>query len=137
MANGNFGRAAAVTAIFAFVGPVVGATLVIGVMAAALLITDAENGLVALLMWPFAAVLGMLIGFVPALLTGVMMAALSTRLRSRVLWLGVSVLCGVAMTALVYRLASLGSDPTIIIGCGGGSAALCALMTLGWRPRPD
>lgn len=136
MSSGEIGRGAAVAAVFAFAGPLVGTMLVLGVLAVAILMTNPENGLVALLMWPFAAVLGMMIGFVPALLTGLVMAALSKRLKTRLLWLGVATACGVLATALVYRLAGLGQDPLMIVGCGGGSALVCALLTLGLRPRP-
>ena len=82
MATKGWGRGLAVAAVFALIGPLIGATLVMGVMAASLMMVDPSNAVVTLLMWPFAAVLGMMIGFVPALLTGGVMAALSIRRRA-------------------------------------------------------
>lgn len=135
MAEKAWGRGLAVAGVFALIGPLIGATLVMGVMAVSLMMVDPPNAVVTLLMWPFAAVLGMMIGFVPALLTGGLMAALSTRLKTRLAWIGAAAVCGMATTALFYRLADLGSDPMIPLVCGGGAAVACALITLGWRPR--
>ncbi len=135
MAGDNTWRGIGVAAVFALIGPLAGATGVLLVLAGALLITDPGNGVVTLLMWPFAAVLGMMIGFAPGLLTGVVMSLLSSRLVSRRMWVGAAAVCGVLMTGVFYRLADLGQDPMIVIGCGGGAAAACALITMNWRPR--
>lgn len=135
MAGDNLWRGIGVAAVFAVIGPLAGATGVLLVLAGALLMTDPGNGMAALLMWPFAAVLGMMIGFIPALLTGVAMSLVSSRLASWRMWIGVAAVCGVVMTALFYRLAGLGDDLWTSIGCGGGAAIVCALITLNWRPR--
>ncbi|MBX3477642.1 MAG: hypothetical protein KF910_08540 [Brevundimonas sp.] len=129
------GRGVGVAAVFALIGPLVGTTLVLLVLAAALMMTNPANGILTVLMWPFAAVLGMMIGFIPALATGVVMAALSHRLKTRLAWIGASAACGMATTALVHRLADLGESLMVTVVCGGGAATVCALLSLGWRPR--
>lgn len=135
MAGRAWGRGLAVAAVFTFIGPLIGATLIMVVMAVSLMMVDPPNAVVTLLMWPFAAVLGMMIGFVPALMTGGLMAILSPRLKTRLAWIGASTICGMAATAVFYRLADLGADLMIAFVCGGGAAVACALITLGWRPR--
>lgn len=135
MNGDHLARGLGVAAAFAVLGPVVGAVIGLIVLAAAMAAADAGSGLMALAFWPWALLIGAAVGFLPALVTGVVMALVSSRLKAGWLWVSAGGACGLAVTLLTQRFTGAGGEAFLIPGTGMASAILCALATLSWRPR--
>jgi hypothetical protein len=152
-------------ALFALLGPVVGAMTFVVVSTVSMLASwqGAGPSLVSvvggvLLVAVVALGFGFVLGVVPAAITGAICLAVSRRVASTVLWLGLSALIGGGVTALFAvvlrgvilqnRVAGVGGQIDSAMSIAGvamssGLAAVgalaalaCAGLSRNWRPRP-
>ena len=138
-------RALGVVLIFAGAGPLIGGFVFGLLWIVEVLTSPAEPWRAAYLTTPiYAALLGYLTGFLPALATGVGAALTSPRLRDSRLWLAAAVLLGGAASAANLVFLNTG-DPTSrpdgadvagIMLIGAISSLACGLMADPLRPRP-
>jgi len=119
-----------VVGVFVLVGAPTGG-LAFGLMA---FVQDppASVGLVDLLRIPGALLVGLVGGSLPALMTGLLSAAVSSRIDSKFLWVLIATVGGVAFSTLVYGW----TGGWVYFGPLGGLAGLVSgLVGLRVRPR--
>lgn len=138
-----FGRALGVILIFAGAGPLIGGFVFGIIWIVQVLLNPAEPWRAEYLTTPiYAALLGYLAGFLPALATGVAAAGLSPRLGDRP-WIAIVPLLGAAASAASLIFLNSGyptSQPDTwdvagITLIGAVSSLACCLMTTPLRPR--
>lgn len=139
---------------FALVGPVVGTAVVIGLGTLALMWDRGGGGVSfvsmitgALLFGVLALGFGLMLGVLPATLTGLLCLAVSRQASSTRVWLVLSGLIGgvvtFAFTAFLYEANALSGHSlmetltlSIVFAVVGAIAALaCAAICNKWRPR--
>jgi len=92
----------------------------------------ASVGLVDLLRIPGALLTGLVGGCLPALMTGLLSAAVSSRIDSKMLWVLIATVAGAAFSTMVYGW----SGGWVYFSPLGGLAGLVSgLVGLGVRPR--
>jgi hypothetical protein len=138
-------RALGVVLIFAGAGPLIGGFVFGLLWIVEVLTSPSEPWRAAYLTTPiYAALLGYLAGFLPAVTTGVGAALTSPRLRAGRLWVAVAVLLGATTSAvnLVFLNTGYptsrpdGADVAGIMLIGAISSLACALLAEPLRPRP-
>ena len=81
-----------------------------------------------------AALMGYFFGMMPALLTGVVAAAISSRVRSKLLWVTIATLTGAAFSSPSWGGFEGGLAPRMAV-IGGIAALASAIVGLYVRPR--
>lgn len=119
-----------VVGTFVLIGPYVGGLLVWSYLA-----VQGFGGLavgidvVDVLTWPFAGLIGYPFGALPAAMTGTACGFLSGLIRSKVIWVGLSVALGILATVIVLGW-------SLMFALAGAVAALVsAIVALQVRPR--
>lgn len=138
-------RALGVVLIFAGAGPLIGGFVFGLPWIVEVLTSPSEPWRAAYLTTPiYAALLGYLAGFLPALATGVGAALTSPRLRAGRFWVAVAVVLGAAASGLNLVFLNTGyptsrpeaADVAGIMFIGAVSSLACALLAEPLRPRP-
>lgn len=119
-----------VVGTFVLIGPYVGGLLVWSLMAVQGFGGLVDGiGVVDVLTWPFAGLLGYPFGVLPAAMTGAACGFLSRFIRSKIIWIGLAVAVGILATAIVLGWA-------LMFALVGAAAALAsAVVALQVRPR--
>ena len=119
-----------VVGTFVLIGPYVGGLLVWSYLAVQGFGGLVDGiGVVDVLTWPFAGLLGYPFGALPAALTGAACGFLSGLIPSRIAWVGLSVVLGILATVIVLGW-------SLMFTLTGAVAALAsAVVALKVRPR--
>ena len=119
-----------VVGTFVLIGPYVGGLLVWSYLAVQGFGGLADRiGVADVLAWPFAGLIGYPFGAVPAAITGAVCGLLSGFIRSKIVWVGLSVAFGILATTIV-----LGWE-TLFALAGALAALVSACVALQVRPR--
>lgn len=131
--------APATVAIFAMVGPAV-ASVTAAIWIGWNEIAAMPELALLLVMWSLPA--GYLLGFAPALITGLIAVWLSRRIANGWIWAGAMTFIGATLSAVAGPLFDFGSGALSLVqqarlfaGCGAAATLVCSLICVKFRPR--
>lgn len=131
----QWGRVAAITAVFTLVGPFIGFLAALGWSIHSIPEDEPAMRSLMLLSGFFTVIIAYIVGAPMALLAGLAAGLASHRLRSGVVWVVVSTALGALAALLLYRLTAPGMDRNLVIACAAVASLGCALATVAIRPR--
>ncbi|MGA0546223.1 hypothetical protein ACO2Q1_13195 [Brevundimonas sp. VNH65] len=131
----QWGRVAAVTAVFTLIGPLIGFMAALGWSIHQIPADEPKMRSLMLLSGFFTVIVAYIVGAPMALLTGLIAGLVSPRVRSGVLWVVAATALGALAALLLYRLVSPGMDRNLVVACAAIASLGCALATVAIRPR--
>ena len=135
-ASRDWPRTLAVIALYAVLGPIIGAASVVVVLSVGMMVAQRDGAMLAMAMIVPGMIIGLAVGFIPAAVTGTIMAALSPRQSRTWHWLLTSTAVGLVVSAIFARLFLSGMGNPMALACGTLAGLACAAITLRIRPRP-
>lgn len=135
MARIQWGRVAAITAVFTLIGPFVGFLAALGWSIYRIPADEPAMRSLMLLSGFFTVIVAYIVGAPMAMLTGLAAGLASHRLRSGAIWVLLATAMGALSALLLYRLNAPGMDRNLVIGCAALASLGCALATVAIRPN--
>lgn len=131
----QWGRVAAITAVFTLVGPLIGFLTALGWSIYQIPADEPRMRSLMLLSGFFTVIVAYIVGAPMALLTGLAAGLASHRIRSGVVWVVLATVTGALSALLLYRLMAPGMHHGLVIASATIASLACALMTVAIRPR--
>lgn len=131
----QWGRVAAITAVFAVVGPFIGFLAALSWTIYSIPADEPAMRSLVVLSGFFTVIIAYIVGAPMGLLTGLAAALASHRMTSGVVWVVFVTALGALSAMLLYRLTAPGMDRNLVIACAALASLGCALATVAIRPR--
>lgn len=131
----DWGRVAAITAVFTLIGPFIGFLGAMGWSFYSIPADEPRMRSLVVLSGFFTVIIAYIVGAPIALLTGLTAGLASHRIKSAALWVALATVLGALSAFLLYRLVASGMDRNLVVGCAALASLGCALATVAIRPR--
>lgn len=131
----QWGRVAAITAVFTLIGPFIGFLAALGWSIHQIPADEPRMRSLMLLSGFFTLIVAYIVGAPMGLLTGLAAGLASHRIRSGAIWVVLTTVIGALAALLLYRLVAPGMERDLVIASATIASLACALTTVAIRPR--